>query len=139
MNCSPIPSCAAAVAEPSPDSLNRLFCVCAGLSRCAHAPVQAIQIACGLPAHLGSAHRRRRRPLPLPPPTGAVWSTPAAAAGAMAELATADLCDKHRQEPVDVMCDSHIQIVQPGLLRCEGRGGEHRVGLRWKGTAQRIC
>jgi RraA family protein len=35
----------------------------------------------------------------------------------MTELATADLCDLHRPEPVDVMTDSAVAIVQPGLLR----------------------
>lgn len=34
----------------------------------------------------------------------------------MTEMATADLCDKHRPEPVDVMTDSAVAIVQPGLL-----------------------
>ena len=35
----------------------------------------------------------------------------------MAALATADLCDAHIHEPVDVVSESGLQVVQPGLLR----------------------
>lgn len=33
-------------------------------------------------------------------------------------MKTADLCDAHIPTPVDVVSDSRVQVVQPGLLRC---------------------
>jgi hypothetical protein len=35
----------------------------------------------------------------------------------MAELPTTDLCDKHIQTPVDVIAETPISIVRPGLLQ----------------------
>lgn len=101
----PAPQAQGSALPPTPNSLSSLPAACLGLPLLAPRSGIAHQ---GLPAAAAArwavepiARRNRRPPDAL----------------AAMSLATADLCDAHMGTP-DVVSDSHVHIMQPGLLRC---------------------
>lgn len=69
----------------------------------------------------------------------ASMSQPGSPVGASYSYATADLCDAHLENPVDVVAEAKIAVVQPGLLRWVLRSRTSVPWSTWGGYMSAPC